>query len=552
MNLIRASGFCQRESPFSHRQSSHVRSSFDQAETGRSESTNLNDVSEPSSTQLLQVPKNLHVSVNILSTICKHCKRRQQRKQKQLNPSTSSLNDDNTKREMQVPMDIYSTIFVDSPDLFMKLNTIEGRNLCLLSNSSSSESTSTYGCLLLRSKNCKCQTVPNHNKCLSDNESKQKIHETKIKEVRQHSIFVPPCVASNAGIFQYKPITTENACLAIIQSHKTNHYARYAKKVFIREVAKVPDPQIFSSKFIQPQHRQSSSTAFGERNTNIKNQENHDRSLEASNIHKYFSSCEMRSDDKKIINDLDKKESYESRIFQNGDIFGVAQDGRFVESDCKGHHFRFYQIVRCMERVDGDNEIHDSDSSTYSQDDHDQFHNESRKNSSKLDDEMKTKVNMEYDPNICYLVSPKWTELILIDNFTEWSSIQTPFDLPSFSIAYSFYSSMKFSKHGKKSKRTKSTKSRSLSAPQNKHDKILDTCKYLPKYDRTRPNLPINRRSTNELVNALLICTQPLEDIKASSLSSISKGAKILHVSGRNTNENQRVVEYAADQGMSI
>lgn len=443
MPLVRASDFCRRRLPLERHTTNNNQNCRD--------ITGIKDYFEGNALRV-------KAKVYILSHLCEYCQQRRRRKRSREFRSTSGwIAQDNAKTQknddLSIPHDIFSTIYTKDPELLLKLNSIEGRNLVLLTNDGPQKNGPSEPVLLhLRSKNCQCS-------CYSPSDQQSEhtnINNDKKENDDSFSIYVPPCIAASAGMYEYAPSTTKYAYLSILPTSKMKEYVRRADQAFIREVAKPP-------KMCIPPHHILSDVHDDEEENNEK---------ETTWIQSYFLDKKFKTGKKK----------FNERIMQSGSIFAIIQgdspgDAQFSTSlfyssssiRKKNEKLRFYEVVCCSQNDNKDNSYGSDDDTKY--------------------EEQKT-IDGDSISKHCYIVSPSQTKLILLTN----KSQRIP-RLPSLSSTYSFYSSVMSPSSKRPTKRTLLSK--------NSIDSSLSiSSKY--------PVVPHNEHSINTLVDGLLICTQQI------------------------------------------
>ena len=230
--LMRMSAFCSPRSDRSRRRRRHenlIGSDVSAAEDARG-----GVVSEPAA-----------VAVRILDAIPTKC-RRHRRKQSSRSCQTDVLDD------------LFATIYTNDPSLLGRVGAFEGSTVCCLSSERSppsSENGWSHAPVVLRllPKNDIPDEDASETILSSLNDSSGNISASGI----QSMIYVPPCVAASAGLFEFAPKSLECAYLRRIgpisvQGFNGGPPARSATKVVVRELA-APTPQL------QPRNLGSSS-----------------------------------------------------------------------------------------------------------------------------------------------------------------------------------------------------------------------------------------------------------------------------------------------------
>ena len=522
MTLLRASNFCRRTICQDNRDDQDKYNDFFNQpgippayDIRRNERKDEDLILANQAESMLRLKKT-HVDVQILSFLCSYCKERHKRKRKQtLNCQYQLSTKSTTISNAGIAADIFSTVFISSSEILLHLNVFECKNLCLLSSEHSQnvglenrKFLTTPVFLCLRSKKCECQIVKT-----PKSDRKNMKHDHQI-------VYVPPCVAANAGIFQYVPISMLNVSLnaSIYDFHNLNrkvddkmeHAIRWADEVHIREVA---IPYIGINLCLQKNLDKNPKESLRDENSCIQN---------------YFTSNIQHRN----ISDENANERYDERLFQEGYIFAIV-DNNFMEN--KNQVVRFYQVISCFDESHTNNNLSTQTPYDYQDDIRSQHHKkilnyDSKNQSSSLHDFYYD--NFEKIKTI-YRVKPNRTKVVLLEKH---SQINQPL-LPSISSSFSYYSSIKLS--NAKTRKTNMNRVKMLSKSNNFDLSSANS------YFCMDTMILFEAKYTKDLVDAILVCSSMSNTLTNSFLP-------IVHVTGYDEEDIKKYVKVAADTGAHL
>ena len=298
--LVRMSAFCSPRSDRSRRRRRHEKS------VGSDASVADEDVREGA------VPETVSVAVRILDAIPWQSRRHRRKKSSRSSPN-------------EALDDLCATIYTNDLSLLGRVGAFEGSTVCCLSSDQSPLSSEGKGwspvVIRLLPKRANQDEDADDTTLSGINASSSNIRVLGI----QSTIYVPPCVAASAGLFEFAPKSLECAYLqrispTSVQGINGEPSIRSATKVVVRELA-ASTPQLQTRK---PGLSRGNNT----------------KHIQDESLRRYF----LRDDTNGIRDDAPRLMAM-GTIFAVPDIHDEGEEAATSSTTCTGNGVRFYEVM---------------------------------------------------------------------------------------------------------------------------------------------------------------------------------------------------------------
>jgi len=403
--LIHASDFCQLTSSFAKKYSNYDDSDKRRIESNENE---INEKSKNDSTSINSQGINQCVAEDIITEPrkdlpCPSHIRKQSKVCGHILPfvcdtcGSESIEQANNIKddESKISGDLFSTVYTDSIELFRLLEIIQGssQHICILSSSSS------WAPVLLRlfSNGCGCKKV-----------QKRGCSQTNF------NVYIPPCVAATAGIYDYIPVSLKNITLSSTFSNHSDSMINIQKSLLLKRAstAIIQEVNPYPCTYNHYQELLHSSAYY------LNNKKSDKEKQEIDVIQSFFKTTITKSHQDQRESNFTTSLSI-PRLVKIGSIFAVCPvshsfpEGKHVEKKVRSlskymklNQVRFYTVCHCASE------------------------NMSLEEQAK----QREKNNAE-----CFIISPKFTKLILSSSSSPPS--KKLLRLPQISFASLFFRS---------------------------------------------------------------------------------------------------------------